>query len=314
MEGSRTDEQPGTNGASAPSTPFVSKLPKGPQRFLAYVLEHSLQHGRRTAHDFIRHFPPAAIMKALENEPQLRANIIVMTTGTHMKVALKKSAESCGTDLQIALEEDEADVESVVTLFQPDDRVRFLDNRALWVFLTEGAFWQTDPNKDRNGYTTAASHLTYMIERALEEQMLSHRQVLDGITVAKLAIVLPREALAQVVQAALDRGRAGKPFVDSSLLDVATIHTLAEHVPLPWLWNEVIVPHIAEAHGLAEAAGAKAGAKEAKAKAAEAQDDDLDLEVDDVLNSLTRADEPAKPGGVQVPRPNKGNNSVPPGP
>ena len=45
---------------------FASSLKEGHQRFLAHAIEHSFICGRRTASDFIRHFPPKAIMKGLE--------------------------------------------------------------------------------------------------------------------------------------------------------------------------------------------------------------------------------------------------------
>src|SRR5262245_30448359 len=98
---------------------FASKLGEARERFLAHVIDHGFAIGRRSPEDFIRHFPPAAIMNALGGRPSLRANILVLTTGTKMKIALRKSAESAGQDLQIALDEGETDAESIVTLFDP---------------------------------------------------------------------------------------------------------------------------------------------------------------------------------------------------
>src|SRR5258706_14739404 len=129
-KGDNTKREPGA---------FESKLSEGRQRFLAHAIEHGLSHGRRTPEDFIRHFPPAAIMHGLRDQPQLRSNILVIATGVRAKIALTKPAESCGIDLQIAREEGEADAETVVQLFDPDDRVRYLDGIALWGFVTEGA-------------------------------------------------------------------------------------------------------------------------------------------------------------------------------
>src|SRR5262245_15772155 len=96
-----------SNGAKADeSVPaFASRLRQGRQRFLAHVMEHSLHIGRRSAEDFIRHFPPEAIMKGLENQPNLRANILAHTTGIKHKIATKKSWQSAADDLRIALEE-----------------------------------------------------------------------------------------------------------------------------------------------------------------------------------------------------------------
>src|SRR5688500_18332459 len=102
---------------------YTSKLTEGRQRFLAYVIEHGLEIGRRTHVDFSRHFPRSAIMDGLKNQPRLRAAILVLTTGVKQKSALKKSAQSAAEDVQIALEEGETDAESIVMLFNPDDRV-----------------------------------------------------------------------------------------------------------------------------------------------------------------------------------------------
>ena len=61
--------------------PFVSALPTGPGRLLAEVLDHALRHGRRSPADFIRHFPPAAIMSAFESAPQIRATFLTELLG-----------------------------------------------------------------------------------------------------------------------------------------------------------------------------------------------------------------------------------------
>jgi hypothetical protein len=44
------------------------------------------------------------IMMGLAERPDLRANILVPTTGVRAKIASKKSAEAAGADLQIALD------------------------------------------------------------------------------------------------------------------------------------------------------------------------------------------------------------------
>ncbi len=245
-------EQPRTR-ASADSSPhdapFKSKLPDAAPRFLAHVIEHALTHGRRSPDDFIRHFPPKVIMEGLKDEPQLRANILVIATGVRMKVALKKPASSSGADLQIALDEHETDAETVVGLFDPDDRVRFLDNRALWAFVTEGDVWKTEAKKDPAAHAHAAAHVSYIIERALEDKLLTHRDVVRGISVNAMASYLPRSELPKILEAALELGNAKKPFVEKNLLDAVPVATLAQYVPLPAIWQQVVLPFIAEPHG-----------------------------------------------------------------
>ena len=227
------------NGAS--NQGFSSRLAPGAQRFLAYAIEHSLKCGRRTAKDFIRHFSPMTIMAGLENEAQLRANILVVATGMRMNIALKKTAASCGSDLQIALDERETDAETVVSLFDPDDRVRFLDNRALWSFLVEGQFWEVDA-KDVGAHALASAHISYLIERALEDQLLTHRDVVRGISVGLMTEYLPRTELPKIIDAALQLGEGKKPFLERDLLASIGIATLTEYIPLTAIWHRVVFP------------------------------------------------------------------------
>jgi hypothetical protein len=233
---------------------FESKLSEGRQRFLAHAIEQGLLRGRRTPEDFIRHFPPAAIMKGLSDQPQLRANILVIATGVRSKIALKKSAESCGLDLQIALDEGETDAETIVTLLDPDDRVRYLETRALWAYVTEGAFWQVD-SKDKTRHAVAAEHIAYLVDRALKDRLITHHDVVEGITVGKLAEFLPRSELEKILTAALKAGNSNKPYADASLLSATPMSTIVQHVPLKWIWDQVIVPRIAQAHALASKEG-----------------------------------------------------------
>jgi hypothetical protein len=266
---------------------FRSKLGDGLSRFLAHVIENGLETARRTPEDFIRHFPPMTIMKALEGQPELRANILVITTGIRPKVALKKPAESCGVDLQIALDEDEADAETIVTLFDPDDRVRYLEHAALWRFITEGDFWKADKASEPQKHERAAKH----------------------------AELLPRAELEKVLTAALQSGRSKKPFVDRDFLSATPTSMLVNHVPLPWLWDHVVVPRVAEARKLVASAAPKpasapapvvsapAPAPEPKVEAAPEEKpettetssaaDDLDIGVDEIMDMV---DDKKRPG------------------
>lgn len=76
---------------------FESRLTEGTARFIAHMFEHSFAIGRRTSRDFLRHFPPQAIMDALRDLPSLRADILESTTGVKRKIALKKSAASAAS-------------------------------------------------------------------------------------------------------------------------------------------------------------------------------------------------------------------------
>jgi hypothetical protein len=262
MTTSDTSAQPQETRAST----FTSALKEGHQRFLAYAIEHSFACGRRTPQDFIRHFPPSAIMKGLEYQPGLRASILVLTTGIKQKIALKKEWEDAAADLQIALEESETDAESIVALFASDDRVRYLDPQKIWAFLTEGEFWKSTSNKALSDL--ARSHIAFLLERGIEDKLLSHRDLVEGTTVEEIANRLPKTELGRLIQCALQNADKGTSFTEMDLLATTPPRTLVQHVPLAHLWDMVIVPRIADRHGYAPAAS-KAPVEAPKAAALE---------------------------------------------
>jgi len=268
--------------------PFQSQLPDGWQRFLAHVIEHGLAVKRRRPEDFIRHFPPSAIMGGLEDEPQRRANILVICTGVRMKIATKKSAGSSAEDLQIALDEDETDAETIVTLFDPDDRVLYLDPAKLWAYVTEGRFWEGE------GSASSREHIAYMLRRALDDELITHREIVEGITTARIAELLPREELGNVLAAALGEAHRGKPFTEAKMLEMVPPGTLVDSIPLPDIWEKVIVPQIAARNGLVKSSVPEEPAPSeeseevlltsAEAVDSEEEDADLDMGIDDVLD------------------------------
>ena len=146
-------------------------------------------------------------MEALKDSPSLRADILETATGVRRKVALKKSATSSGDDLQIALEEGEAAPDEVVRLFRPDDRVRFLARPKLWSFLIEGEFWNTGKASDKAGYERAQQHISFLLDRALKDQLLTHQDVVEGISVNKISQLMPRPELETALSSALAAGR-----------------------------------------------------------------------------------------------------------
>lgn len=236
--------------AEQPSTAiqFESKLTDGRQRFLAFAIEHALWSGRRSAHDFIRHFPPELIMEGMAEQPELRAEILAQTTGLKFKIAAKKSWQSAAEDLRIALTEAETSPATVMSVFAPDDRVRYLDPRRLWVFLSEGEFWNVAPKKAEE-HRIAKQHIAFLLDRALTDNLVTHRAVIEGITVAELATRLPKAELGKIIEGALAAGQKRSPFTEVDLWAALTAQVLVEYVPLSHLWHQVLVPKVAEAHG-----------------------------------------------------------------
>jgi len=242
------------DGKTEEKAAFVSKLKEGRERFLAHVIEQGLEIGRRSPDDFIRHFPPAAIMNGLGSHANLRSQILVLTTGIKQKIAMKKSAQSAGDDLQIALDEGETDSDSIVALFHPDDRVRYLDAKKLWAYVVEGEFWTVSATK-REDFERAKAHVAFMLERALEDKLLTHRDIVDGISVGELAVRLPKDKLGKIIEQALSSGHEKKPFTEVELLTAMPPASIVDYVSLSHIWESVVVMKIARAHGYVEATG-----------------------------------------------------------
>ena len=77
---------------------------------------------------------------------------------------------SCTT----ALDEGETTPAAILETFAPDDRVRFLDNQDLWVFEVAPRWWN-DASPiliDR-----VRQHTAFVLERAVEEALVSHRDI-----------------------------------------------------------------------------------------------------------------------------------------
>lgn len=186
-------------------------------------------------------------MEGLAQEPKLRGAILVLTTGLKPKISEKKSWESASEDLQIALDEHETDAETIVTVFDPDDRVRYLDAKKIWQFLVEGDFWKASLT-DKTAHELAKDNIAFLLERALADRLLTHRDVVEGITVAEIAKRLPKAELGKIIEGALTKSKANSPFTEVDLLKEMPPFVIVEYVPLPHIFDSVIQPKIAQAH------------------------------------------------------------------
>jgi hypothetical protein len=228
---------------------ITSSLSQGKQRFLSQVVAHSFASGLRSARDFVRHFPPKTIMLALESQPELRANIVVPTIGMHERVALKKSAESLGEDLQIALDERVVDEQAIVRLFHPDDQVRYLDKNKLWAFVVEGEFWKAAEGQAGDA-ALAKRNVAYIASCARTNALITDHDIVDGLTLERILGCLSKGELERLVRYAVTDGRQGRQFDDEALLVAMPLSALVEHIPLGEIWESVIISKIAVPHGL----------------------------------------------------------------
>lgn len=238
---------------------FKSSLKTGAERFLAQALAHALAQGFRTADDFLRHFKPLDLMVALESAHDLRAEILVKAAGVHQKIAIKKSTSSGAEDLRIAIEEGLTDAAAILELFPADDRVRYLEAPRLWSFLVEDEFWSTlnaEANRER-----AIGRMTFTLENALREDLISLADIADGITFEMLSTRLPHKELQKLVAHALKLGRERKPLTEEALLDSVSLNQIVGYVPLEHVWKTVIVERVAKPSGFLAGAAAPAEAK-----------------------------------------------------
>jgi hypothetical protein len=226
---------------------FVSGLGKGREAFHSEVTEYCLRVSERTAEDFLRLFTCSKIMIALSSRPMERARIISELTGVHERVANKLSPENAGETLQIALDEGVTTPKDILRLFQPDDRQRYLNRHELWAFDIEGQPWKASAS-DTVAHTRAEKYIAHIIERAIDNLLISHEDIVSALGVVKLAGWLPSELLGQIIEASLKKS---DKFNEEDLLHAAPPSSLVTHVPLDYLWDKVVVPLIAEQHDYA---------------------------------------------------------------
>ena len=234
---------------TSPSGGFQSQLSPGLPRFLAHVVEHALHTGLRKPEDFLRHFSPRSIMRALSAEPERRGRILEATTGLRSRIASKKSPESSAEDLQIALDEGLTTAATVVAQLSPDDRVRFLDAQMLWAFIIEPGYG-TGAAEHGERIPEIREHTAFIIEEALAEGLITHRDVVSAISVPTLVDRLPRSELATVFERVLEEGRGGMAFTDELLFQLVPMPVIVTHVALATLWNWLINAKIAVPLGL----------------------------------------------------------------
>ena len=280
---------------------FKSSLKSSTDRFLAQTVVHVLERGFRTPEDFLRHFKPADLMQGLEGAPDLRAKILIEGAGVHEKIARKKSTSSAAEDLKLALDEGVTNGAQLLTLLPPDDRVRYLDHKKLWAFTTEDEFWS--PLNAEADVDRALSRVTFLIDNALRESLLSLQVLIDGITFDSISTRLPLKELQKLVRHALKLGREKKPLGETELLEAVSLRTLLGYIPLEHVFNHVLVDKVARPAGFVTGEGPDAGQVEKaaarveehrksspppkppkKEEAAEAQQDSED-DIDILMNS-----------------------------
>lgn len=235
-------------GQNSAGSQTKSELKTGAERFLVQVTSRALDDNWRTPEDFLRHFPPHDLMTSLEKAPELRAALLVHAAGVHEKIARKKSTNSAAEDLRIALDEQVTTPAEILALFPPDDRVRYLDKAKLWAFATEEQFWLSD-SKDAKERERNIDRVLFLVERALEQHLITLQDVSDGLTFETIAARLPKAELEKVVLFALKLGRRKAALTEPSLLEVVPLRDLLRYIPLDHTYKGVVLAKIAQPAG-----------------------------------------------------------------
>ncbi|HEY5956041.1 MAG TPA: hypothetical protein VIV60_05785, partial [Polyangiaceae bacterium] len=213
---------------------------------------HTLQNDWQTPDDFLQHFGPTEIMQSLAQATVLRSKLLVKLANVHEKIAAKKSIDSATEDLRLALEEGITTAEALVEQYPADDCVRYLKGSALWNFVFEDPFYKTTHSDGDAAHARAVRRMTFIIECALDEQVLTLAQLIDGLGYESIAEHLPAEDLRKIVIAALRQGRQRESLTEQGLLDIVSLPRLVSLVPLANVWQQVLVERIAKSNGWAD--------------------------------------------------------------
>jgi hypothetical protein len=215
-------------------------------------MEYCLREGWRTPDDFVKHFPAPTIMAALKSAPDLRVAILAAATGTYEQILRRKSPALAAEDLSLALDEGTTSSLQLLAAFSPEDRVRYLDARKIWDFLAEDQFWRFDPEATDEQRQGAAERMSFTLTQAVQERLLTLRDILDGVTYEAVADSLSPHELRAVVRHALVKGRDGIGLSEKVLLEVLPLDKLVRAVPLEHIWNEVVLRRLAIPNGLTD--------------------------------------------------------------
>ena len=128
-----------------------------------------------------------------------------------------------------------------------------LNRFRLWV---KPEFWKVD-GSDRQRFESAKNHMAFIMDQAIEDRLLAHREIVEGIGVSRLVEHLPLNELQAIIEQTLSNSHDGKPFTETDLLRTVPTQKMVGHVPLALLWESVIRPKVAERNGLLGSPGAK---------------------------------------------------------
>jgi hypothetical protein len=216
-------------------------------RFLASALELGFAAGLRQPAEFLAQFPATALAAALADAPELRGRMLELGLGMPRGEAYRKPAVVCGLQLQHALDRGELDAAVLVQLLRPDDRVRYLDRDALWIYLRADALMRVR-QEDEAGTERARRYVDLLLQRAVAEGLLEEHELAPPALAEVTVELLPRARVATILREALQRGRPPAAVAPRGRrAAVAAWEGLAASLsvlPLLQLWRLVFEPQL----------------------------------------------------------------------
>ncbi|HTV19862.1 MAG TPA: hypothetical protein VMG12_14355 [Polyangiaceae bacterium] len=234
-----------TQDQKTPKPPAASAPTASARRFLAQLMEFCFREGWRTPDDFVKYFPAEAIMGALKSAPELRVAILATATGIYEEILRRKAPALAAEDLAVALDEGTTSSQQLLAVFSPEDRVRYLDPRRIWDFLAEDQFWRLESDATETQRQAAAERMSFTLMQAVQERLLTLRDILEGVTYEVVADSLSPNELRTVVRHALVRGRDGIGLNEKVLLEVLPLDKLMRSMSLEHIWTDVVVQRLA---------------------------------------------------------------------
>jgi hypothetical protein len=241
-----------TEDIKTPQPPASATPTASGRRYLAQLMEHAFREGWRTPDDFVRYFPAHSIMAALKSATELRVAILAAATGIYEEILRRKTPALAAEDLRLALEEGTTSSQQLLSVFTPEDRVRYLDPHRIWDFLAEDHFWHVEGDAGEEQRRGAADRMTFTLTQAVQERLISLRDILDGVTYDAVADSLSPHELRAVVRFALVKGREGIGLNEKVLLEVLPLEKLVRSVPLEHIWREVVIRRLAVPCGFSD--------------------------------------------------------------
>lgn len=222
-----------TNGASSAGG--------AKERFLRRVVDEALEHGWRTAPEFLRAFPPAVLVESLPAE--LRTRLLVEGAKIPAKIAVRHSAAAAREDLEIALDEGLTTAQSLCALIPGEARARHLDAGRLWAFATGGE-WLGRAALDEDSRRRAVERIRNIVRFAAAEGLVEEGATLSSIAPSELAARASVPALRRAFALAVESAERGEVLDKEELYDLVGAAQVLEALPPDQLWAEVVLVKI----------------------------------------------------------------------